>query len=150
MNPQWNTPPNGDFASYVERLSAQSALPRREQDEGAHGLDIGMSPSGEPHGDLSDAAAALRRRLQSNGEAQPAAHTGRPGPQVLKAAAAIWVVAMVAMVFVGLPLILVLALFAVGVWLAAKFRHLLLPAGMDWKTYLENAARAQQMRVPKK
>ena len=31
MNPQWNTPPNGDFASYVERLTAQAALPRRER-----------------------------------------------------------------------------------------------------------------------
>ena len=25
MNPSWETPPNGDFASYVERLTAQAA-----------------------------------------------------------------------------------------------------------------------------
>ena len=26
MNPHWETPPHGDFASYVDRLMAQSAL----------------------------------------------------------------------------------------------------------------------------
>jgi len=69
MNPQWNTPPNGDFASYVERLSAQAALPRRAPEEGEHALDAGMMPSSESTG--TAAASALRRSLQSN--AAPAA-----------------------------------------------------------------------------
>lgn len=64
MNPQWNTPPNGDFASYVERLSAQAALPRRAPEEGEHALDVGMTPSETPG---TAAASALRRSMQSNG-----------------------------------------------------------------------------------
>lgn len=66
MNPQWNTPPNGDFASYVERLSAQAALPRRAPEDGEHSMDAGMtSPSDETPGMV--AASARRRSLQSNG-----------------------------------------------------------------------------------
>ncbi len=67
MNPQWNTPPNGDFASYVERLSAQAALPRRAPEEGEHALDVGMTPSSESSGSAAAAASALRRSMQSNG-----------------------------------------------------------------------------------
>jgi len=72
MNPQWNTPPNGDFASYVERLSAQAALPRRAPEEGEHALDVGMTPASESPG--TAAASALRRSMQSNGA--PAAAPG--------------------------------------------------------------------------
>ena len=65
MNPQWNTPPNGDFASYVERLSAQAALPKRAAHEGDHGLDVGMTPAPGAQG---AAAAAAQRRESSNGD----------------------------------------------------------------------------------
>lgn len=72
MDPQWNTPPNGDFAAYVERLSAQAALPRRAPQEGDHGLDVGMTPSSEMHGAGAAASAAVdaaaRRSSQSNGQ----------------------------------------------------------------------------------
>ena len=77
MDPQWNTPPNGDFASYVERLSAQSALPRRAPQEGDPGLDVGMTPSSGMHGAgaaASAAADAARRSSQSNGEVLRSAH----------------------------------------------------------------------------
>lgn len=69
MNPQWNTPPNGDFASYVERLSAQAALPRRAAEQGEHALDVGMTPSSDSPGTAAAtaAASALRRSMQSNG-----------------------------------------------------------------------------------
>jgi len=36
MNPQWNTPPNGDFASYVERLSARAPVTAQQRDDDAH------------------------------------------------------------------------------------------------------------------
>ncbi|MET0543385.1 MAG: hypothetical protein ABWZ88_16685 [Variovorax sp.] len=45
MNPQWNTPPNGDFAALVERLATEAASPKRPASEQAHVLDVGMTPS---------------------------------------------------------------------------------------------------------
>ena len=69
MNTESNTPPNGDFARYVERLSAQALLPKAPPQAGDHGLDIGMTPSPSPHDAATDAAAAMRRRsMQSNAE----------------------------------------------------------------------------------
>lgn len=39
MHPSWDTPPNGDFASYVERLTAQAAQRNlMAQRAGQHGL----------------------------------------------------------------------------------------------------------------
>ena len=150
MNPQWNTPPNGDFASYVERLSAQASLPKRQEADGEHGLDIGMTPSAEPHNAMSDAAEALRRRLQSNGEAQPAQRASAPGAGMLKAVGFAWLAVLAAMLVAGLPFGMVIGVFVLGVWLATRFRHLLLPQGMGWKQYLESAARAQPKWTPNK
>lgn len=39
MNPQWDTPPNGDFASYVERLTEQAAL-RTLAQRAQHGMQV--------------------------------------------------------------------------------------------------------------
>ena len=39
MNPEWDTPPNGDFARYVERLTAQMALPRPEVQQAPNVID---------------------------------------------------------------------------------------------------------------
>jgi hypothetical protein len=155
MNPQWNTPPNGDFASYVERLSAQALLPKREHQEGEHGLDIGMTPSGEPHGAAPDAAAAARRRMQSNGESQSApANAGQMANGLLKGIVIAWIVAMAALLIAGLPFIVVLAVFVGGLWLANKFRRLAFPPGVEnWKQWAEQAARKQrelQKRGPPK
>jgi|SRR5690349_13069276 len=51
MNPSWETPPNGDFASYVERLTAQAAqrhlMAQRAARQGAQqGFDAPMPDSG--------------------------------------------------------------------------------------------------------
>jgi len=66
MNPQWNTPPNGDFASYVERLSAQAALPKRAAHEGDHGLDVGITPTSGAPGAQGTAAAQRRPSVASS------------------------------------------------------------------------------------
>lgn len=69
MNPSWDTPPNGDFASYVERLTAEAA--RRNliaQRSGQNGLQSLDASSGTPEPDASalqdgaDRAAAERAR----------------------------------------------------------------------------------------
>lgn len=145
MNPQWNTPPDGDFASYVERLTAQAALPGRENQNGEHGLDVGMTPSSEPHGAVADAASAARRSAQSNGEVRPAAGSGDVMRKMIKALAIVWVLILLVLLALDVPLGIVAVVFAFGLWLAHKLRRLALPPGMEnWKQWVEAAARKQQ------
>jgi hypothetical protein len=78
MNPEWDTPPGGDFASYVERLTQQSALralaprPRVDmQSQQAQGMDAqqaasSQSPQSSDSFDspaMSDEAVARARAL---------------------------------------------------------------------------------------
>ncbi|MBT2324458.1 hypothetical protein J7E62_19110 [Variovorax paradoxus] len=143
MNPQWNTPPDGDFASYVERLTAQAALPRREGQNGEHGLDVGMTPSSEPHGVVADAAAAARRSAQSNGELRPA--SGSAGAGMIKLLGIAWFLALIVLLAADVPFIVVAAVFAGGLWVAHKLRRWLLPPGVaSWKQWAEEAARKQK------
>lgn len=145
MNPQWNTPPDGDFASYVERLTAQAALPGRENQSGEHGLDVGMTPSSEPHSAVADAASAARRSAQSNGEMRPAAGSGDVMRKMIKALAIVWVLILLVLLALDVPLAIVAVVFAFGLWLAHKLRRLALPPGMEnWKQWVEAAARKQQ------
>ncbi|CAN7199279.1 hypothetical protein LJR290_002064 [Variovorax sp. LjRoot290] len=145
MNPQWNTPPDGDFASYVERLTAQAALPRSENQNGEHGLDVGMTPSSEPHNAIADAASAARRSAQSNGEVRPAAGSGDVVRKMIKVLGIVWVLILLVLLSLDVPLGVVAVVFAIGLWLAHKLRRLALPPGMEnWKQWVEAAARKQQ------
>ncbi len=150
MNPQWNTPPNGDFASYVERLSAQAALPKRDAQNGEHGLDVGMTPSSEPHDAVSDAAAAVRRRMQSNADPRPGAQAPAGTAvafNLAKALAIAWIAALVLMLVFNAPFGLVVMLFALGLWAGHRLRRWALPPGAaSWREWLQEEARKQQQK----
>ncbi|MBT2337401.1 hypothetical protein J7E49_26305 [Variovorax paradoxus] len=141
MNPQWNTPPNGDFASYVERLSAQAALPKRAAHEGDHGLDVGITPAPGAQG---AAAAAAQRRESSNGD------TSAPGaaaltPTALRIMAAVGAVVLLALWSAGVSLVVLVFLAGAAFWLASKLKGLKLSPGVaKWQQVLEEAARKQR------
>jgi hypothetical protein len=60
IKPEWDTPPNGDFASYVERLSAQQAL-QAGRSQAAHSAQV-VHPGGAAPG----SAQAAARRAAAN------------------------------------------------------------------------------------
>lgn len=141
MNPQWNTPPNGDFASYVERLSAQAALPKRAAHEGDHGLDVGITPAPGAQG---AAAAAAQRRESSNGDAS-APSAGALAPMALKLMAAVGAVVLLALWSAGVSLVVLVFLAGAALWLASKLKGLKLTPGVaKWQQLLEEAARKQR------
>lgn len=135
MNPQWNTPPDGDFASYVERLAEQALQPPRPPQEGEHGLDVGMTQRSDALPSAHPPQAQARA---------PAAGTG-PGRNLFKALGFAWLLALMVLLAADAPFGIVLGLFAAGLWLGYKLKHLVLPAGVEnLKQWLEEAAKRQQ------
>jgi hypothetical protein len=134
MNPQWNTPPNGDFASYVERLAEQALKPARPPQEGEHGLDVGMTQ--RPDAQLAHLPQA---------QARPAVAGTGAGRNLLKGLGIAWLLAIMVLLAADAPFGIVLGLFAAGLWLGYKLKHLVLPPGVEnWKQWLEEAAKRQQ------
>ncbi|OUM01043.1 hypothetical protein [Variovorax sp. JS1663] len=135
---QWNTPPNGDFARYVEQLSARAAQSRRPGQEGDHQLDVGMTPAPEVQaqpGAVPGMQAPVR----------PAAAVAGLGRNLIKGLALAWLLVLVVLLAAGAPLSIVILLFGGGLWLAHKLRRVLLPPGIEnWKQWLEEAAKKQQ------
>jgi hypothetical protein len=146
MNPQWNTPPNGDFASYVERLSAQAALPKRAAHEGDHGLDVGMTPAPGAQG---AAAAAAQRRESSNGDTS-APGVGAITPLALKIMGAVGALVLLALWSAGVSAVVLVFLAGAALWLASKLKGLKLSPGVaKWQQVLEEAARKQREQQQK-
>ena len=143
MNPQWNTPPNGDFASYVERLSAQAALPKRAAHEGDHGLDVGITPAPGAQG-----TAAAQRRASSN-EDTPAP-SGALTPTAFKVMAAVGALVLLALWSAGVSVVVLIVLFGAALWLVSKLKGLKLSPGVaKWQQVLEEAARKQREQQQK-
>jgi len=141
MNPQWNTPPNGDFASYVERLSAQAALPKRAAHEGDHGLDVGITPAPGAQG---AAQAAAQRRESSNGDVSAPGSEAFP-PNMLKAIGAVGALVLLALWSAGVPLVALALIAGVAVFFATKLKGFKLSPGVaKWQQVLEEAARKQR------
>jgi hypothetical protein len=153
MNTQWNTPPNGDFARYVEQLSARSAVARRaSQADGEHELDVGMAPSAEPHGAMPPGTAAARRRMPQREAAQGG--SGRAVPfKAIQGVVVAWLLVLAVMFSMEAPLGLILLVLVGGIWIASQMRHRLLPPGANgwrgWAEDLARKAREQQQRQGK-
>lgn len=148
-HPQWNTPPNGDFARYVERLSAQAALPKRAAKEGEPGLDVGMSPSpGQQHS--GPVTAAMQQRTEaSNGEV-PKSQPGSFDPLTLKVLGAVGALVFLVLWAAGVPFGVLLLLAGVAIWSSKKLKGLKLTPGVaKWQQVLEEAARKQREQQQK-
>ena len=161
LNTQWNTPPNGDFASYVERLSAQSARARRtSQADGEHSLEGGPTHSpvtarsaySNDANDTGDVGSGLQpgatevpswRRAGQRFPVKPLVPVtpgSSPVPfKIAKIAAVAWVLALVALIGSGAAFGLVLTLVFAGFWAAKGLRQWALPQGhTSWTTWLRS------------
>ena len=150
LNPQWNTPPNGDFARYVERLSAQAALPRRAAKEGEPGLDVGMT---QPPGQQGPVTAAMQRQQQQqelpNGEV-PKAQPGAFDPKVLKVMGAVGALVFLVLWASGVPFGVLVLLLGVALWFGKKLKGVKFTPGVaKWQLLLEEANRKQREQQQK-
>lgn len=149
MNPQWNTPPNGDFARYVERLSAQAALPKRGANQGEPGLDVGMTPSPGQQGPVSAAMQRAEQISLPNGEV-PKHEPGSFDPVLLKVLGAVGAVVFLILWAAGVPFGVLALLAGVAVWFGRKLKGVKLTPGIaKWQQVLEDAARRQREQQQK-
>lgn len=148
MNTQpWDTPPNGDFAAYVERLSARAPLVATAPHDGDYGFGVGMTPSPPMHGAEEDAAQAARGPLSAPGAVVADARRSGVQHNLAKVMAIVWVTVLVVLLTLGTPVGLVLGIFVLGLWIARRLRRWALPPGVaNWRQWLEEEARKQKQR----
>ncbi|MGJ7603057.1 hypothetical protein ACSFA7_01855 [Variovorax sp. LT1R20] len=142
MNTESNTPPNGDFARYVEQLSARAAQPKRAAQPGEPGLDVGMAPAPGQQGPVT---AAMQRTDLSNGEV-PKRESGALNPTLLKGLGVVGALVFLVLWSIGVPFFVLVAGFAAAAWFGKSFfKGLKLTPGVaKWQQVLEEAARKQR------
>jgi hypothetical protein len=147
VNPDWNTPPNGDFARYVEQLAVRAGQPSGRIGQ-ERGLDAGAPSPGQQ---LASAAPRPKPPAGASAKGRPA---GQSPATALKALMAIGVVGGLIFTWlwvIGGPFALVFGAIAV-VWLFGKGRFKTLRESLDqadWRQALQEAARKQKERQRK-
>jgi hypothetical protein len=144
MNTESNTPPNGDFARYVEQLAAKAALPKRAAQPGEPGLDVGMTPAPGQQGTGGPVSTAMQRReTSSNGEASQQSATF--DPLVLKVLGIGGAVLFLVLWAAGVPFGVLALLLGLALWFGKKLKGVKLTPGVaKWQQVLEEAARKQK------
>ena len=141
-NTDWNTPPNGDFARYVERLSAKAALAARTATGAGHDLDAGMSqqaPGLQPTAAQRRESAGGTAPVRNDGAAPPLS------PATLKVLGVVSALVFFGLWSAGVPFFVLVVLFFLGVWAVQKLKGFKLAPGVaKWQRVLDEAARKQQ------
>jgi hypothetical protein len=146
MNTESNTPPNGDFARYVEQLSARAALPKRPAQPGEPGLDVGMTQSPGQQGPVS---AAMQRAEFPNGEV-PKREPGAFDPALLKVLGVAGALVLLALWAAGVPFGVLVLVAGLALWFGRKLKGVKLTPGIArWQQVLEDAARKQREQQQK-
>ncbi|RIX81742.1 hypothetical protein [Acidovorax cavernicola] len=146
MNTESNTPPNGDFARYVEQLSARAGQSARTPGkESEHGLDVGMTPSPGAQGTVA------ARRDSSSDEAAKADAIKAIAPATLKVLAGMAALVFLVLWSIGVPLSVLVLGAAAAAWSGKRFlKGLSLKPGVaKWQQVLEEAARKQKEQQQK-
>ena len=146
MNTESNTPPNGDFARYVEQLSARAGQSARVPGkESEHGLDVGMTPSPGAQGTVAT------RRESASGEAAKADGTKAIPLGTLKVLAGVGALVFLVLWAIGVPLSVLVLGAAAAAWFGKRFLKglNLRPGVAKWQQVLEEAARRQKEQQQK-
>jgi len=139
MNPDWNTPPGGDFARYVEQLTARSLREVSAPQSHEHQMDVGMGdhvPAPPPRGKTVPAATA-------GSTARPAASDGAMRG-FARSVAIGWAGLLLVLLSNGAT-VAALGVLVAGLWAGFQLRRWLLPPGgaAGLKAALEDMARQQ-------